>query len=65
METREKPRLFKIQEVCETLNLSRSMVYRLADTGQLQTVRIGKSVRVTGEAIDSFVESLAAIQEVA
>ena len=61
METKERLRLFKIHEVCEMLNLSRSAVYRLSNSGELPSVRIGKSVRVTGEAIDSFVKSLTSI----
>ena len=60
MESVTKPRLFKIQDVCSVLNMSRSMVYRLTTSGELHAVRIGKSVRITEEAIETYLRSLTA-----
>ena len=39
-------RILKAKEVAEILNVSRSFVYQLMQSGQIPTVRIGKTCRV-------------------
>lgn len=65
MENIENVRLLKIQEVCSLLNLSRSMVYRLTTSGELQSVRIGKSVRIPAVAVEAYISSLTGSEKVA
>ncbi len=50
--------LFTLEEAEEILSLSRSQLYRLADQGDLATVSIGRSRRISREQLISFVESL-------
>jgi excisionase family DNA binding protein len=46
-------------EDCEALlSLSRSQLYRLADGGTLETVKVGKSRRITHTQLDAFVKLL-------
>lgn len=42
----ELPELWKVAQVCEVLNLSQPMVYRLMDSGRLPYVRFGRARRV-------------------
>ena len=59
MDTSPRPtRLLKIIEVCERTSLSRSTIYRAAEEGKLQAVRIGRSVRISESELDRFLESL-------
>ncbi|MBS1701420.1 MAG: helix-turn-helix domain-containing protein [Armatimonadetes bacterium] len=50
--------LYSIEECAELLSLSRSQLYRLADQGDLESVKIGKSRRVTYTQLDAFVMRL-------
>ena len=49
--------LIKVSQVAQTLGLSKSTVYRLIDRGQLEGVRMGRSVRVHPESVRLFVEN--------
>lgn len=48
-------KLLKIGEVAECLNMSRSGVYGLMDSGRLSYVKIGKSRRVPLEDVQRLV----------
>lgn len=48
-------RLLTIVEAADALRISRSLVYRLFDAGQLAWVQIGASRRVTSSEIDRFI----------
>lgn len=50
--------LFKVEEAAKSLGLSRSKVYELIAEGHLPAVHIGRTTRVTKDALDSFVEQL-------
>ncbi len=50
--------LYTIEECEGLLSLSRSQLYRLVDQGDLQTVKIGKSRRITYTQLDAFVLKL-------
>lgn len=50
--------LYTIEQCEELLSLSRSQLYRLVDQGDLQTVKIGKSRRITYTQLDAFVLKL-------
>jgi excisionase family DNA binding protein len=42
----EIKRLYKVHEVAEILNVSRSQVYRLISLGQIPCIRIGQATRI-------------------
>jgi putative molybdopterin biosynthesis protein len=50
-------KLLKADEVASILDVSKSFVYQLIRTGQLQAVRIGTAVRVRPEDLDAFVQA--------
>jgi excisionase family DNA binding protein len=54
----EPIRLLRVEHVMERLALSKSAVYELMASGQLKSVRIGRSRRVSERAIDDFIASL-------
>lgn len=57
-DTMTLPALLKLSEVMAKTGLSRSAVYRVINTGQLKTVKIGRSVRVKESDLHRFIESL-------
>lgn len=50
--------LLTIPDAAVALGLGRSSIYRLIDTGQLEVVHVGRSVRVPAGAIDDLVDRL-------
>jgi excisionase family DNA binding protein len=48
--------LLKAEEVAKILNISRSLTYRLMKTGQLPSVRLGRTVRVHPRELNDFIE---------
>ena len=52
------PRLLTVEEAGRLLAVSRSTVYELITAGRLETVHIGRSVRVPLDAIASYIERL-------
>ena len=48
-------RLLKAIEVAEILNISRAMAYRLMQTRQIPTVRIGTARRVRPEDLKNYI----------
>ena len=66
METKGTPtRLLKILEVCERTALSRSTIYRAINEGKLKETRYGRSVRISSEELERFLESLSTNPRVA
>jgi len=55
--------LYTVQEVAETLKLSRSKVYGLIKDGGLPSVKIGGSRRLRKQDIAQYVESLETTHE--
>ncbi|MBW8012292.1 MAG: helix-turn-helix domain-containing protein [Chloroflexi bacterium] len=49
-------RLLKVDEVSEILNISRSQVYKLIAIKEIQSVRIGKSVRIRPIDLREFID---------
>ena len=58
METSTLPTLLKISEIMDRTGLSKASVYRVINAGQLKTVKIGRSVRVTESELSRFIEDL-------
>lgn len=48
------PQFLTVNEVAAALRVSRATIYRLISAGALTGTRIGKSVRVTRDAVDEF-----------
>lgn len=53
-------RLYTPTEVAAELRISRTATYALMASGRLASVTIGRSRRVTAEALDAFVADLCA-----
>jgi excisionase family DNA binding protein len=45
---------YTIEEATSLLSLSRAQLYRLIDRGELATIKIGKSRRVTAGQLEAF-----------
>ena len=54
--TRTVALLLRIPEAADLLAIGRSTVYELIALGHLETVHIGRSVRVTTASIEAFVD---------
>jgi excisionase family DNA binding protein len=44
-------------EVAEMLNLSRAAVYRLANTGQIPSIRLGRTVRFLRQSVEAMLRA--------
>lgn len=55
------PKLLRIGEVCLTLGMSKSTIYREIHSGNLRALKIGKSIRITQDEINRYVESIPAL----
>jgi excisionase family DNA binding protein len=58
MDTQVLPQLHKIASVSARTELSRSAIYHQIKEGNLKTVKIGKSIRITEDALQTFIASL-------
>lgn len=58
-------RLYRVEEVAEMLNVGRTKVFDLIRSGQLASVKVGGSRRVTERAIGDYINALVAESEVA
>jgi excisionase family DNA binding protein len=57
-ETLPRPdRLYTILEVADVLHMSRSYIYLLVASGQLRTVRIGRSLRIRPEDVQAYIHA--------
>jgi excisionase family DNA binding protein len=54
------PILFTAAQVAKIMGISRSQVYVLLNKGQLGSVHIGRSRRITREQVDEFISNLTA-----
>lgn len=55
----DRPRvLYRIDAAAELLSVSKSRVYELVRSGQLRTVKVGKSHRVPARSLDEYVTRL-------
>ena len=48
------PLVYRAEEVARLLSIGRTRVYELIGTGQLASIKIGRSRRVTPAALDDF-----------
>jgi len=59
IDTRDK-RLFTVPQTQVMLGIGRTTLWNMIASGEIESVRIGRSRRITAEAIDQFVEGLRA-----
>ncbi len=57
MET-TKARYITVDEMKNRLSISRNHAYRIANSGSIETVRIGRSLRINEESLTRWLESL-------
>ena len=55
----EHRRAYKVEEVAELLGLSRNTVFRLLKRGELQSIKVGGSRRITVEQLDRYLAAAA------
>jgi excisionase family DNA binding protein len=51
-------RLYTIKEAAASLSLSRAQLYRLIDTCELESVKIGRSRRISRTQLEAYVQRL-------
>lgn len=56
------PGLIRVEAVAQVLGLSRPMIYKLVNTGELPTVRIGKTLRFDPADVAAFIQARRAQQ---
>ena len=59
IDTRDK-RLFTVPQTQAMLGIGRTTLWNMVASGEIESVRIGRSRRITAEVIDQFVEGLRA-----
>lgn len=50
-------KLYSVQEVAEKLNLSEQTVRKLIKKGEIQSIRLGKNIRITTSELHRIVEN--------
>jgi len=53
-------RLFTVPQTQAMLGIGRTTLWNMVASGEIESVRIGRSRRITAEVIDQFVEGLRA-----
>ena len=56
--TNTSPRLLNADEVAENLGISKSSVQRLIKTGQITSLKIGSSRRVSEQSLTNYITKL-------
>lgn len=57
-ERTERTQLYRVSEAAELLGIGRTSVYALLKSGELRSVRVGRSRRITSADLDRFIRSL-------
>jgi excisionase family DNA binding protein len=62
-ETQERPQqkqglgLLSIPELCQELGMGKSWIYRRLRSGEIPSVKLGRSIKVKGEDLEEYLES--------
>lgn len=54
--------LLTITEFCKSVNLGRTVAYRLINEGKVKAVKLGKKTLIPRSSVDDFIASLPAYQ---
>lgn len=49
-------KLYRVREVAESWGLSKSKVFQMVAAGEVESVRIGRSVRIPARVVDAIAE---------
>ena len=49
--------MYTVGEACKLLSLSRAFLYRLIDSGEIESITIGRARRITSAQLDAFVKA--------
>ena len=52
-----KSKLLSMQEVCEALGMGKSWTYRRIKSGEIPSVKLGRSIKVKREDLEEYLES--------
>lgn len=52
-------RLLKVRDICERLQMSRTIIYQMIASGEIRSVAIGRSRRVREADLDAWVQGKA------
>jgi excisionase family DNA binding protein len=58
----ESQKLYTIEDVCISLSIGRTKLYELIGGGELKTIKLGKSRRITSESLSNYINSKQAEQ---
>jgi len=58
MDKETMPQLLRVTEVCARLAMSRSVIYREIEAGNLIAIRRGSSLRISSQELNRYVENL-------
>lgn len=58
MDNQALPQLLRVTDVCARLAMSRSVVYREIEAGNLKAIRRGASLRISSQELSRYVEAL-------
>lgn len=53
----ELPSVLTIEQLAQTLAVSRSTVYRLVNNKRLRTIKVGRAVRITKESLIRYLNT--------
>ena len=54
------PTLLRLTQVMDRTGLSKASIYRVINAGQLKTVKIGRSVRISESELSRYIDALQA-----
>ena len=52
----ERTRMFRVRAVAEMLDVSVNTIYRAIEAGELDALKVGKSLRIPAKALDTYLE---------
>ena len=55
--TREGPQLLSIPDVCQELGMGKSWVYRRLKGGEIPSIKLGRTIKVTRADLDVYLEN--------
>lgn len=58
VDVQRAPLLVTVHEAARRLSIGRSTIYELIKEGELETIHIGRSCRITVDTLDAFVARL-------